>query len=169
MHVNNEFLHGHLTKTVYMIQSPGFKDHSKHCHVCKLRKAICGLKQAQRVWYCTLKAALIALSFVTSWVDPSLFIYQNGSIVCYLLVYVDDLVLIVNDSSFVQSIVTQLGTKFLLKDMGTLHYFLGMKVLPTHVGLSYLSINMFITYCPRLIWWALKMLLLPYPLIHLSH
>ena len=40
-----------------------------------------------------------------------------------------------NCSSFVQTIISQLGAKFLLKDMGTLHYFLGMEVLPTRAGL----------------------------------
>ena len=37
--------------------------------------------------------------------------------------------------SFVQSIVTQLGSKFYLKDMGILNYFLGVEVLPTCAGL----------------------------------
>ena len=49
--------------------------------------------------------------------------------------YVDDLVITGNNLSFVNSIVQQLRSKFLLKDMGSLHYFLGVEVLPTCAGL----------------------------------
>ena len=135
MDVNNAFLHGQIIEDIYMSQPPGFKDQSKPNHVCRLRKAIYGLKQAPRAWYSTLKDALIHLGFHNSKADSSLFIYRSGSLICYLLVYVDDLVLTGNDSSFVQSIIQQLGAKFSLKDMGNLHYFLGVEVIPTRAGL----------------------------------
>jgi hypothetical protein len=135
MDVNNAFLHGELTETVYMSQPPGFKDQTHPHHVCKLRKAIYGLKQAPRSWYLTLKHALIQLGFHTSKSDSSLFIYHHGSVMCYMLVYVDDLVLTGNDSSFVQSLIQQLGDQFSLKDMGSLNYFLGVEVVSTCAGL----------------------------------
>ena len=135
MDVHNAFLHGQLEETVYMSQPPGFKDPSKPNHVYKLRKAIYGLKQAPRAWYSTLKNAFLTLGFIISKADSSLFIYRTGHIVCYLLVYVDDLVITGNNLSFVNSIARQLSSKFLLKDMGTIHYFLGVEVLPTCAGL----------------------------------
>ncbi|KAF5445194.1 hypothetical protein F2P56_034261 [Juglans regia] len=113
MDVKNAFLHGELTETVYMIQPSGFKDMSRPDHVCRLRKAIYGLKQ----------------------VDSSLFIYNYGSSTCYFLVYVDDLVITGNDPKFVTSIIQQLGARFSLKDLGNLHYFLGVEVIPTPQGL----------------------------------
>uniref|UniRef100_A0A2N9H7X1 Reverse transcriptase Ty1/copia-type domain-containing protein n=1 Tax=Fagus sylvatica TaxID=28930 RepID=A0A2N9H7X1_FAGSY len=135
MDVNNAFLNGELTETVYMMQPPGFKDLSKPTHVCRLRKAIYGLKQAPRAWYTALKNAILQLRFHNSKADSSLFIYSQGSIISYFLVYVDDLVITGNNSTFVASIIKQLGAKFSLKDMGLLHFFLGIEVVPTQAGL----------------------------------
>ena len=134
MDVNNAFLHGNLTETVYMVQPPSFKDLSRPDYVCRLRKAIYGLKQAPRAWYSSLKTALLALGFQNSKADSSLFVYRHDSIVCYFLVYVDDLVITSNDKKFVAHVVTKLGDQFSLKDMGSLHYFLGVEVIPTNAG-----------------------------------
>jgi hypothetical protein len=133
--VNNAFLHGTLTEAVYTVQPPGFKDDTKPTHVCRLNKAIYGLKQAPRAWYSALKRAIMEFGFENSKADSSLFIYKTKFVTCYFLVYVDDLIIIGNDPSFVSSIIDQLGNQFSLKDMGQLHFFLGMEVIPTTKGL----------------------------------
>ena len=53
--VKNAFLQGNLSENVYISQPPGFIDKDNPTHVCKLRKAIYGLKQALRAWYHELK------------------------------------------------------------------------------------------------------------------
>jgi hypothetical protein len=133
--VNNAFLHGKLREVVYMLQPPGFKDCSKPNHVCRLHKTIYGLKQVPREWYSALKTKILALGFTNSKADSSLFIYNTASVLCFLLVYVDDLIITGSDSVFVSSIIDQLGVAFSIKDMGSLHFFLGMEVIPTTAGL----------------------------------
>jgi hypothetical protein len=54
---------------------------------------------------------------------------------CYLLVYVDDLVITWSNSSLLTHVIHNLGIQFSLKDMGTIHYFLGLDVVPTTTGL----------------------------------
>jgi histone deacetylase 1/2 len=135
MDVHNAFLHGDLSETVFMLQPPRFKDSSKPHHVCRLKKAIYGLKQAPKAWFTTLTAAITQLHFLQSKVDPSLFIYSTNAHKCYLLVYVDDLVITGNNLIFINTVIWHLSNQFHLKDLGDLHFFLGVEVIQTHVGL----------------------------------
>jgi hypothetical protein len=133
--VNNAFLHGHLIEKVYMKQPPGFRSPKQPNHVCCLTKAIYGLKQAPRAWFSALKQALLEFGFINAKSDSSLFVFHDGSTLAYCLVYVDDLILTGNNSTFVASIINQLGQKFSIKDLGPLHFFLGVGVIPTKEGL----------------------------------
>jgi histone deacetylase 1/2 len=49
--VENAFLHGTLTETVYCSQPPGFVDSSRPDFICRLNKSLYGLKQAPQAWY----------------------------------------------------------------------------------------------------------------------
>ena len=141
--VNNAFLHGSLTEDVYMIQPPGFVDKQHPSYVCRLRKALYGLKQAPRAWHNELRQFLLSLGFVNSHSDTSLFIFNKKGLTAYLLVYVDDLILIGNDNGFLARIISQLAAKFSIKDLGHLSFFLGVEVIPTTDGLL-LSQNKYI-------------------------
>lgn len=82
-----------------MAQPPGFVDNSYHSHVCKLCKAIYGLKQAPSAWYNELLKFLLTFSFVNTQFDTSLFIYSHGHITIILLVFVDDIIVTGSSSS----------------------------------------------------------------------
>ncbi|KAJ9564861.1 hypothetical protein OSB04_000827 [Centaurea solstitialis] len=91
--VKNAFLHGDLTKTVYMRQPPGYIDSSFPDHVCRLHKALYGLKQAPRASYQRFVVYLFSLGFLSSKTDTFLFTYHCGYNTIYLLLYVDDIIL----------------------------------------------------------------------------
>ncbi|CAL1359087.1 unnamed protein product [Linum trigynum] len=132
--VNNAFLQGPLQEEVYMTQPPGFRDPAHPDHVCRLRRAIYGLRQAPRAWYDALSAFLISCGFVKTCSDASLFVYSRNGVQAYFLMYVDDLLLTGNDASFLRSFQDKLSAEFSLKQLGNVHYFLGIEVLPTASG-----------------------------------
>lgn len=66
--------------------------------------------------------------------DASLFIYSKNGILGYFLVYVDDLILTGNDNSF-SKFIRDISQRFSVKDLGSLHHFLGVEVIPTPSGL----------------------------------
>jgi histone deacetylase 1/2 len=82
-----------------MRQPPGFEDSSCPSYICRLDKALYGLKQAPRAWHARLSAVLSGLGFVASTADTSLFILQRPEITIFLLVYVDDIIVVSSSST----------------------------------------------------------------------
>jgi hypothetical protein len=106
--VSNAFLQGYLNEEVYMELPPRFIDKRHPNLVCRLHKAIYGLKQAPCAWFTRLSNFLLELGFKGSLVDTSLFIYVSGLIKIYILVYVDDIIITGTHPHAIHNIVTQL-------------------------------------------------------------
>lgn len=96
--VINAFLNGLLYDTVFMEQPPGFIDEQFLLHVCRLKKTLYGLKQPAQAWFQRLGAFLLDFGFSCSRADTSLFVFNKDTILLYLLVYVDDIILTGNNS-----------------------------------------------------------------------
>jgi len=95
--------------------------------VYRLKKALYGLKQAPRTWYGRIDSFLMSLGFTKSKADCNLYykVEDNGPLI--LLLYVDDLFLIGNEK-LITGCKRELSAEFKMKDMGPLHYFLGLEV-----------------------------------------
>jgi hypothetical protein len=111
-----------------MVHPLAFVDKERPHFVCKLHKAIYGLKQAPRAWYHELHSFLINNDFTNSVNDTSLFILKHHGHLLYLLVYVDDIIITGDDEHAVDLLVQNLAKRFLLMDLGSLTYFLGMEI-----------------------------------------
>jgi histone deacetylase 1/2 len=133
--VKNAFLHGVLEEEVYMKQPPGYEESSRLGYVCKLDKALYGLKQAPRAWYSRLSSKLQSLGFSASKADTSLFFYNKGGVSIFMLIYVDDIVVASSSEKAVNALLHDLGMDFALKDLGALHYFLGIEVKKVRDGI----------------------------------
>jgi hypothetical protein len=126
--VKNAFLHGHLEETIYCQQSSGFVDPSTLNHVCLLQKSLYGLKQAPRMWYQRFATYIHNLGFVASTSDMSLFVYKDGDYVAYLLLYVDDVILIAPLTQLLQHFTVRLQIEFTITNLGALHHFLDISL-----------------------------------------
>ncbi|KAG8482492.1 hypothetical protein CXB51_023954 [Gossypium anomalum] len=139
--VNNVFLNGELTEEIFMDQPPGFEvfDSSGQKLVCCLNKALYGLRQAPCAWFHALKQFLTdVLGFHASHADLSLFVRTSFDGQLLLMAYVDDIVITGSSGAAIDSVVRQLHSKFALKDMSRLNFFLGIEIHTTSQGM-YLS------------------------------
>lgn len=121
--VNNAFLNGNMSETVFMEQPPGFVDSRYPNYVCRFNKALYGLKQAPRAWFQRLSTFLTQIGFHYSRADPSLFLFTRDTTILYLLVYIDNIILSGYDKVAIANFITRLNQEFAIKDLGTLSYF----------------------------------------------
>ncbi|GJS62449.1 ribonuclease H-like domain-containing protein [Tanacetum coccineum] len=132
--IDNAFLYGDLNEVVYMKPPQGYyaSDYNK---VCILKKSLYGLKRAPRQWNAKLTCALVENGFSQSKSDYSLFTKSDNGVFLALLVYVDDIIITGNDTSEIEKFKEFLRTKFMIKDLGNLKYFLGIEVINTNKGI----------------------------------
>ena len=127
MDVNTAFLHGSIKEEVYVEQPEGFEIYDRKYHVCRLKKTIYGLKQAPRAWYETIDSYLMKLGFTRSEADPNLYFKVEDDKPLTPVLYVDDLFLIGADP-LIHKCKRELASEFEMKDLGLMHYFLGLEV-----------------------------------------
>lgn len=118
-----------------MAQPPGFVDPRFPYHVCRLKKALYGLRQAPLAWFQRFSSYLTSLGFLQSHCGSSLFHFHRGTSIIYLLLYVDDIIVTGNDSSLLHNFISRTHREFAIKDLGRLNYFLGLEVSYTSDGL----------------------------------
>ncbi|KAJ9556327.1 LOW QUALITY PROTEIN: hypothetical protein OSB04_010941 [Centaurea solstitialis] len=128
MDVKTAFLNGKLTEDVYMEQPEGFEDPKNPNKVCKLLKSIYGLKQVSRSWNLHFDERIKEFGFAKSEFEPCVYTKFSGSIVTFLVLYVDDILLIGNDVPTLQSVKSWLSKCFQIKDLGEAAYILGIKI-----------------------------------------
>ncbi|GJT34120.1 putative RNA-directed DNA polymerase [Tanacetum coccineum] len=83
--------------------------------------------QASLNWYHKFTTALLTLDLKQSKADHSLFIHQRNNTFVAALIYVDDVILVGNDLAKMQHTKTEIDTRFSIKDLGNLKYFLGCR------------------------------------------
>jgi hypothetical protein len=127
MEVKNDLLNGVIEEEVYMEQPQGFVIHGKESHVCKLKKALYGLKKEPRAWYARIDGYFMSLGFTKSEVDPNLYYKLEDGCPLIVVLYVDDMFLI-GDENLIDGCKREISSKFEMKDLGLMHYLLGLEV-----------------------------------------
>ena len=128
MDVKTAFLNGFLKEELYMMQPEGFVDPKNANKVCKLQRSIYGLVQASRSWNKRFDEELKALGFIQVVGESCIYKKVSGSSVAFLILYVDDILLIGNNVEVLESIKDYSNKSFSIKDLGEAAYILGIKI-----------------------------------------
>lgn len=123
--VKTAFLNGELDEQVFVLPPGNVRQAGK---VWRLKKALYGLKQAARAWYAKLSKQLCALGFAPSQHDPCLFVRSCSGTVVYMLMHVDD-ALIIGSMHAVKAAKSDFAAQFEVKDLGDASYFLGLEIV----------------------------------------
>nr|GEV81327.1 hypothetical protein [Tanacetum cinerariifolium] len=128
MDVKTAFLNGYLNEEVYMEQPEGFVNPKYPNRVCKLKRSIYGLKQTSRQWNKRFDDEIKKFGFTQNCDEPCVYIKASGSNITFLILYVDDILIMRNSIPMLQSVKTYLGKYFAIKDLGEAAYILGIKI-----------------------------------------
>ena len=129
MDVKTAFLHGDLEQDIYMVQPEGFVTKGKEDHVCKLKKSLYGLKQAPRQWYMKFESVMGEQGYLKTNSDHCVFVQRfSDDDFIYLLLYVDDILIVGRNTSRIQNLKNALSKSFAMKDLGGVKQILGMSV-----------------------------------------
>ena len=126
--IKTAFLNGDLEEEVYVTQPPGFENGDSRI-VCRLNKALYGLKQSPRAWHKKLDMEMTKLGFEACKSDAGVYVRkQAGNPPLYVLVYVDDLLVICPEMNLVEWFKQLLRDRFNIHDLGEVKDFLGCQV-----------------------------------------
>ena len=109
MDVKTAFLNENLEEEVYMTQPEEFISSGRANQVCKLNRSIYGLKQASRSWNIHFDETIKSFGFIKNMDEPCVYKKNSGSAIVFLILYVDDILLIGNDIPILQSVKTWLS------------------------------------------------------------
>ena len=128
MDVKTAFLNGSLAESVYMTQPDGFIVDGREGQSCKLHKSIYGLKQASRSWNLCFDEAIREIDFIKNPDEPCIYKRITGNAQTFLVLYVDDILLIGNDIPSLQNVKVWLCQRFAMKDLGEASCILGIQI-----------------------------------------
>jgi hypothetical protein len=128
------FMNGDLEEDVFMRQIPGYEDPERPNHVCKLKKALNGIRQAPRQWFAKLREALLELGFKATVLDPTIFHRNADGHYFIVVVFVDDLLITASEQAALDEFKKELAKRFEIKCLGPVRTYLGMEVYRDEPG-----------------------------------
>ena len=79
------------------------------------------------MWYQKFDTFIRGLGLTRSKVDHSVYFKLISDHVIYLVLYVEDMLLVGSDKEIIEDLKTQLSSKFNMKDLGAANYILGIE------------------------------------------
>ena len=120
------YLHGKIEEDIYMRQPLGFEDGTDR--VCKLKRALYGLKQSGRAWNDKLNSFFETLGLHRLTSDPCVYLFREGSEILIIGVYVDDMGIFSNSKRLTDLTKQKLHAEFNITELGSIHSIIGINV-----------------------------------------
>jgi hypothetical protein len=121
--ISNAFMNADLPEEIYMYPPKGHE----YLGMLKLDKSLYGLKQAPRLWYDRLSSELIKLGFKR--LDSDVCCFKHTTQLCYILIYVDDVIICTNDELLRFNLVKELKSLFKLRHFETAKLYVGLELV----------------------------------------
>lgn len=118
------FLQGDVDELIYLEQPEGFNDGTNR--VCKLNRAMYGLKQARRQRNKKLDGALHSFGLQKFKMDPCIYYSQDLRLI--IAIYVDDFLIFYSNEKDLYMIKNMLCSAFKMKDMGAVQGCIGTRI-----------------------------------------
>ena len=122
--VKTAFLHGKLDHNVYMVQPVGYNDGTHR--VCKLQKALYGLRQSPRIWHVLVAEFMESVGFQACPSEPSLYSKEIDGRMLAVVVHVDDFAISYTSERDIIDFEDKLVGIYEIKRCGELKKYLGM-------------------------------------------
>ena len=128
--IKTAFLHSPIEEEVYLEQPLELVKRGSDGEklVCRLNKSIYGLKQAANNWYKELANFLLRQGLTRSRNDQSLFARSEAEEYTFILVWVDDIIVVTRSMTVVFDVKKALEATFHVEVRGRLHWFLGLRI-----------------------------------------
>nr|GEU91579.1 hypothetical protein [Tanacetum cinerariifolium] len=107
----------------------GFVNPKHPKKVCKLQHSIYVLKQASRSWNKRFDEEIKKISFTQNPDEPCVYLKSSGINVAFLILYVDNILLMGNNVTMLKEVTSWLCKCFSIKDLGEATYILGIKII----------------------------------------
>ena len=127
MDVKTTLLHGDLEQVIYMKLPKGLAMKGNEL-VFKLKKYIYDLKQLLRMCYQKFETYILGLGRAINNANHCVYSKQAGDNFIYVVLYVDDMLLIGNNKDVIKEVKSQLSSKFDMKDLGAAKFILGIEI-----------------------------------------
>jgi hypothetical protein len=89
-----------------------------------------------RAWYAKMESYLLSQNFVHCKSDPNVYMLRTTESLLLLVLYVDDLLITDCLTSMIVVVKRILHEKFLMIDIGLLHFFLGLEISQDASGIK---------------------------------
>ena len=101
----------------------------------RLKRDLCGLKQAPRAWYNEIDTYFLKNNFQRSKSEVTLYVKKEHESIIIVCLYVDDLLFKGNDVKMMQNFKLDMMQAYEMSDLGLLNYFLGIEVSQVKEGI----------------------------------